>query len=686
MIAKKQKYLSNLISRSAALIVGIIGLLVIIGWIFGIPVFKSIFPNYISMKFNTALCFVVAAIAVWFLNNKNLSLQAKIVIIISIAIILVISIINGIELLFNINTGLDELFVRDDINAVATTYLGRMAPTTSIAFMITSIILVILLFDPNEVKTSTTFSIILLALSLFSFFGYILGIDAYSGLFFNVTKMALHTSLSFLILSVGLIVKNQGVGIRSFFTSDTIVWKFVRRLVPLLVILELFLSWLHIFGSSRDWFSQAFGIGLFSVINLFVIILIIFWNALRLADVENRIKGKEIELIKAKEKAEESDLLKSAFLANMSHEIRTPMNGVLGFAELLKDPNLSKGEQQHYVEIIEKSGVRLLNIINDIIDISKIESGQMKVNLNVSNLNHQIEFIYTFFKPEIEGKKMSFRKRCTLPSEEVNIITDQEKLLAIFTNLVKNSIKYSDSGTVEIGYDQKGNYLECYVKDSGFGIPKNRQSAIFERFIQADIQDLKARQGAGLGLSIAKAYVEILGGEIWVESELGQGSTFHFTIPYDHKITEGPVKEGTESKNNGNDSSKPLKILIVEDDEISRILIAKTVNINFNQILHTTSGIEAVEICRGNQDIDLILMDVKLPEQDGYETTRQIRQFNKKVVIIAQTAYGLVGERERAISAGCDDYIAKPINKIELMDLIEKHCNNKFEPKFDTIK
>ncbi|MCK9412622.1 MAG: ATP-binding protein [Prolixibacteraceae bacterium] len=670
----KQKYLSNLISRAAALMVGFVGIVVIIGWIFKIPIFKSILPDYISMKFNTALCFVFSAIAMWSLNRKNLSRKTWFLIIFSIAFVLVISAINGLELLFNINIGIDELFIKDDIHAVATTYLGRMAPTTAVAFIITGITLVILLFDPNEVKTSTTLSIILFALSLFSFIGYILGIEAYSGLFFNVTKMALHTSLSFLVLSVGLIVKNQEVGIKSFFTSDTIVWKFVRRLVPLLIILELSLSWLHIYGSGREWFSQGFGIGLFSVINLFVIILIIFWNALKLVDVENRIKEKEIELIKAKEKAEESDLLKSAFLANMSHEIRTPMNGLLGFTELLKEPKLSREEQQQYVGIIEKSGIRLLNIINDIIDISKIESGQMKVILRISNLNSQIDYIYTFFKPELEGKKMNFFKRCTLPSDEANIITDQEKIYAIFTNLVKNAIKYSDLGSIEIGYDKKGKYLECYVKDTGLGIPKDRQSAIFERFIQADIKDLKARQGAGLGLSIAKAYVEILGGEIWVESELGQGSTFYFTIPYEIKTIEGAELNGSSIKHEGFDQAKPLKILIVEDDEISGILISKTVNNNGNKILQAVNGMEAVKICRKNQDIDLILMDVKLPELDGYETTKQIRQFNKKVVIIAQTAYGLVGEWEKAISAGCNDYIAKPLNKRDLLGLIEKHC------------
>ncbi|MDD4821956.1 MAG: LytS/YhcK type 5TM receptor domain-containing protein [Bacteroidales bacterium] len=257
-------------------------------------------------------------------------------------------------------------------------------------------------------------------------------------------------------------------------------------------------------------------------------------------DLTERIT-KENELKLAKEKAEQSDRLKSAFLANMSHEIRTPMNGILGFAELLKEPDLTGEEQQAYIQIIEKSGVRMLNIINDIIDISKIEAGLMKLDVKDSNINDQIEYIYTFFKPEVEGKGLKFSSNSPLPDEEAVIRTDREKVYAILTNLVKNAIKYTDKGSIEFGYvlktDREQQLLEFYVKDTGLGIPKDRIEAIFERFIQADITDEMVRQGAGLGLSISKAYVEMLGGKIWVESKEGSGSTFYFTLPYHESDT-----------------------------------------------------------------------------------------------------------------------------------------------------
>jgi CheY-like chemotaxis protein len=213
---------------------------------------------------------------------------------------------------------------------------------------------------------------------------------------------------------------------------------------------------------------------------------------------------------------------------------------------------------------------------------------------------------------------------------------------------------------------------EFYVKDTGIGIPKDRQSAIFERFIQADISDKMARQGAGLGLSISKAYVEMLGGKIWVESEEGIGSTFYFTLPYhtesEKKVVEKVILE-QEEKNN----IKKLKILIAEDDEISGMLITIDVEKFSKEILKAENGFEAIEVCRNNPDIDLILMDIQLPVLNGHEAIRQIRQFNKDVVIIAQTAFGLFGDREKAIEAGCNDYISKPIKKDDLLALIQKY-------------
>ncbi len=380
------------------------------------------------------------------------------------------------------------------------------------------------------------------------------------------------------------------------------------------------------------------------------------------------------DLVMAKEKAQESNRLKSAFLANVSHEIRTPMNGIIGFSELLKSPQLTIEQQKQYLEMIEKSGERMLNIINDIVDISRIESGLMDVDLKEININEQLEYIYTFFNPQVEGKGMQLVLRDPLPPENTNTVTDREKLLAILTNLVKNAIKYSHKGTIVFGCQRKGSTLEFFVKDTGIGIPKERQQAVFDRFIQADIEDIEARQGAGLGLAISKAYVEMLGGEIWVQSEEGKGSVFYFTIPYKINLQEdaGSMTQ-TTMKQAIQDQALHLKILVAEDDEMSAILMKALVKNYGREILQARDGSEAVSICRDHPDIDLIMMDMKMPGMDGEEATRKIRQFNADVVIIAQTAKALTGDRESILEAGCNEYITKPVDKVQLHSLIEKY-------------
>lgn len=239
----------------------------------------------------------------------------------------------------------------------------------------------------------------------------------------------------------------------------------------------------------------------------------------------------ELELVKAKEQAEESDRLKSAFLANMSHEIRTPMNGIIGFSSLLKRPNLTEKKQQKYIEIIEQNGKRMLNLINDIIDISKIEAGLVKVTKTEIIFNDLLENVYTFFKPEADQKGLDLRIETSNINQRAIIKTDIDKLNAILINLVKNAIKYTNKGYIEIGYKTTKNLLKFHISDTGIGIPQNRQNEIFERFIQDDTVNKIAQEGAGLGLAISKSFIEMLDGEIWVESKIGEGSTFYFSIP-----------------------------------------------------------------------------------------------------------------------------------------------------------
>jgi len=306
-------------------------------------------------------------------------------------------------------------------------------------------------------------------------------------------------------------------------------------------------------------------------------------------------KHAEEELIKAKERAEESDLLKTAFLHNISHEIRSPMNGILGFTNLLLEPGLTSEEQHKYIEIIKNSGDRMLNTIDDLIDISIIESGQSKLAVSEFNVNEQIECLYKFFKPEAEKKgiQLSIYKR--LNTQEAIIKTDQEKVYAILLNLIKNAIKFTNEGSIEFGYNKKADSasaeLEFFVKDTGIGIPKECQQTIFNRFVQTDLGLSKNYEGSGLGLSISKAYIEMLGGKIWVESKEGEGSVFYFTIPYSTGKSETTTNNEAESATKSEHEVKKLKILISENEESSDLYLTKLLKDYYKKVFHAKTGI-----------------------------------------------------------------------------------------------
>jgi signal transduction histidine kinase/CheY-like chemotaxis protein len=392
-------------------------------------------------------------------------------------------------------------------------------------------------------------------------------------------------------------------------------------------------------------------------------------------EVQKKLEFEMQEHKIAKERAQESDRLKTAFLANMSHEIRTPMNGILGFAQLLKEPKLTGDKQYEFITIIEESGERMLNIINNIIDISKIESGQMELFISKTILNDQIDYLYSFFKPEADRKGMTLVPYKNANEKASVIETDSEKLVAILTNLIKNAIKYSEGTTIVYGYSIRNGFVDLFVKDDGIGIPEYLQKAIFERFVKADSSDFKVIEGAGLGLTISKAYVEQLGGEIWIESQPEKGSTFFFRIPVSQK--QETKESYSESKTPEKETeAKQLKVLIAEDEKTSDLLMTYNLEGYCKEIIHARNGKEAVEILKSQPDIDLVMMDIRMPEMNGYEATKRIRKFNKDVIIIAQTAYGYSDDREKALASGCNDYISKPIKKEKLIELVKTYSNS----------
>jgi signal transduction histidine kinase/ActR/RegA family two-component response regulator len=398
-------------------------------------------------------------------------------------------------------------------------------------------------------------------------------------------------------------------------------------------------------------------------------------------DISSR-KQTEIALLVAKEKAEESEKLKSAFLANMSHEIRTPMNGILGFSNLLNNPDLTGEKHDKYIEIIQKSSLRMLDTINDLIKISKIEVGLIELTMIKVNINLITSEVYSFFKPVAEEKGLKLIFTSKFPDEIALIKTDKEKLRSIITNLIKNAIKFTIKGEIEFGFnlcELDGNSeIEFFIKDTGIGISKDSQKIVFNRFVQDDSGHNRAFEGSGLGLSITKSYVELLGGKIWVESEVGKGTMFRFTIPY-FKIEKEkePSQSDQAIKNSAIKWLKNKTLLIAEDEDTSSMYLGIILGKKCGEILYAENGNKVVEMVKKNPQTSVILMDIRMPEKNGYQATREIRKFNKDVIIIAQTAYAMKSDQSKALEAGCDEHITKPINETTLMLCIGMILKNK---------
>ena len=376
----------------------------------------------------------------------------------------------------------------------------------------------------------------------------------------------------------------------------------------------------------------------------------------------------------AKNKAEESDKLKTAFLQNMSHEIRTPMNAIMGFSDLLFEYSDDKDKLKMFTDIISQRCNDLLDIIDDILDISKIESGQLTVSneeCNLKELFYELNSFFTEYQNRIGKQQISLKFETQFGLIDDLIVTDNVKLKQILINLINNAFKFTDEGIIEVSCKLNENKnLLFYVSDTGIGIPRDKHNAIFERFTQLHQDSIKSYGGTGLGLSIVKGLVTLLGGKIFLESDLGKGSTFYFTIPYETVIVSHHSALESENHNNRNYSNKT--ILIVEDDIYNAKYLKEILSGIGLDILHAENGKDAISMSLSKQ-IDLILMDIRLPDTDGYEVTQQIIKHNPNLKIIAQTAYAAQDERQKALTAGCIDYISKPTKRNILLSLIHKY-------------
>jgi signal transduction histidine kinase/CheY-like chemotaxis protein len=389
----------------------------------------------------------------------------------------------------------------------------------------------------------------------------------------------------------------------------------------------------------------------------------------------NKVQG---ELIQAKEKAEESDRLKSAFLTNMSHELRTPLNAIIGFSGLILESGPDKNTIP-YSQIISKSGFHLLSLVEDLFDTTIIETGQIKINSE----NTDIILLLKEVKDIIQGERHVEDKTSVdlvLNTKEVSdplfLVTDSRKLKQVLINLLRNALKFTEKGYIEFGIteimDAENSHLQFYVKDTGIGIDKKNHEAIFNLFRQIDDTHTRKFGGMGLGLSLAKKTIEVLGGKIWVESEPDKGSTFYFTLPFqtdkNTKVNNSEDKAITMGKNYSG------KTILIAEDEQSNFDFLKILLTRMDiKVLWAKDGLEAVHLCETDPSINLVLMDIKMPHMNGYDATKLIKIKRPDLPVIAQTAYAMMSDQQEAEQSGCDAYLSKPIKINQITEILGQY-------------